>query len=1265
MTTDTPIYTQFKHNAKAAIAHLIKEQKGIAVAALYHPEIGDIDLVWGKTTDDARSKGTGIAKILRWHPEVLRDLQGFISSLHVHQRHGKKIHLTGNAGERAAVQVDYDQRNGHWLLTAYIKGYAATHADTSAADMANGRPDSAIPPSGDEKTLDSLVSNVNTSFEKGRSSLGTRTDTTKFDAKDDTARLNPATGKTVDSANTPVNSADALLHIENAAHEGAFGNNPLPSPSDAQCTAGNYKVGRVEIAGFKIAIEQPRGTYRTGIDAKTGKRWATRLAGHYGYFSGTKGADGDPVDVFIGFYPYSEMAYVINQFINGRFDEHKVMLCYPDEYSARKAYLDSYERGWKGLQNMIPATLEQLRWWLKNGNTSRPLRPEFLPFAGLETMNQKIYWDGNAMPIDASLDKVLYDIRRSVDGALIFDAVSMTDIVEDADGLAAFDALVTPYASLERKMAVLQRVMDRYGQAVKVTAMQISDPFTQRGVANVAVIYELSDGQTVSVFLHNPDVTPRKIAPTDELISWKWLLNKKDITIVVAPEKGQDLDVKEVGKRIMRLVEKNSALFGKANAQRAERMQSIEDIKTEIVGLEAELKTKLHELEVAKVEAEDRAMKSTPSEGVVVTYREALPPTTNAVESPTPEAQEGTDHQDVSDIDVGYINEPVTEAPLSEARPQHDGQQTPDTAVAVLKDGYSKLSPEEIIVTKMNEAMLALIAAKDNGDARSISEAEQLMREAYGSEEATPMLKMSAAELRDLHNAVAGKPFEATVAASAFGGLRPALDLVGAEVPENKIVLAGNEIGDFPDTPEGKKELRVAARAVFESMLGKWVSCPALDGDVEIRKSGMNKTLSLSGDPRKLKLVAALEELIRIGKKLDTKPSYAPEIERSVIAYHYMRSLANLEGTDIAVRFIVKEDEKGKFHWDHSVHDTDATFDSTKENGPNFSDPLLVTTSCGGGTYPSRLASDQLDGTVEEGSADFNGDFIVDENEIGDTFEVETSTDEEDITNTLDSAVGGGHMVFNLFIEGEPPEVVDENDSGDNPGDETTKPAPEIPVIELTSESGGENVNADGGKTGSVDAAYLFANATDEFKEWLSEYLKKPDYSPFVTAREMDQAAKRNGASVDWGVFSGTDQDIDSDGYVGEVKKGGEIVGRIDIGNDGKAMVFVGATGDQRVVFPSGVEAVYSDDDAIEMVDVLFSTQSGDTQPAIATDPQLVADLALLHSVIDGTVADILSPELGEQMAATFERNQDNAEFMELFNRAVNAYTAAMMAATA
>ena len=399
-----------------------------------------------------------------------------------------------------------------------------------------------------------------------------------------------------------------LLEIENAAHHGAFGRNRIAEPTENQCNAGNYKMGRVSIYGLPVAIEQPRGAYRNGIDTKTGKKWVTRLDSHYGYINGTKGKDGDCVDCFIGFYPQSDYVYVINQVMNGRFDEHKSMLLFPDQDSAKRAYLNSYERGWGGMGSIAQLSINQFKWWLKNGDMSRPVNQDDLPPEGMESM-KKVYWDNQNRPVDGrTLDRVLYEMRQSDEGGLMLDSVSMAEIIEDSEGVLALDALVSAFAKLERKMSILQGVMERARTEVKPVSMQVSDPFKQNGVANVAVIYEMSDGQTITIYFHNPDVTPQKMAATDEIISWKWMLNKKDITIVVAPERGRDLDVREVARRIIKLAEKNSSAFARANQKKAERMQEIQDLKDEIVTLETELKDAQNELEALKIEAEDRSL---------------------------------------------------------------------------------------------------------------------------------------------------------------------------------------------------------------------------------------------------------------------------------------------------------------------------------------------------------------------------------------------------------------------------------------------------------------------------------------------------------------------------------------------------------------------------------------------------------------------------------------------------------------------------------
>ena len=52
------IYDQFKGDVQGAIAFLLNKKSGEAIGALYHKEIGDIDLVWGenKSTNPVRKR---------------------------------------------------------------------------------------------------------------------------------------------------------------------------------------------------------------------------------------------------------------------------------------------------------------------------------------------------------------------------------------------------------------------------------------------------------------------------------------------------------------------------------------------------------------------------------------------------------------------------------------------------------------------------------------------------------------------------------------------------------------------------------------------------------------------------------------------------------------------------------------------------------------------------------------------------------------------------------------------------------------------------------------------------------------------------------------------------------------------------------------------------------------------------------------------------------------------------------------------------------
>lgn len=147
-----------------------------------------------------------------------------------------------------------------------------------------------------------------------------------------------------------------------------------PEPTEAQKEAGNYKKGHLTLQGLDIALENPKGSTRSGTD-QDGKAWQSTMAHDYGYIKRTLGADGDHVDVFIGDQPDSETVYVVDQVDpkTGKFDEHKVMMGFSDEQAARAGYLANYEKGWKGLGTIKAMPVDEFKVWVKEGDTTKPV----------------------------------------------------------------------------------------------------------------------------------------------------------------------------------------------------------------------------------------------------------------------------------------------------------------------------------------------------------------------------------------------------------------------------------------------------------------------------------------------------------------------------------------------------------------------------------------------------------------------------------------------------------------------------------------------------------------------------------------------------------------------------------------------------------------------------------------------------------------------------------------------------------------------------
>lgn len=148
--------------------------------------------------------------------------------------------------------------------------------------------------------------------------------------------------------------------------------------TDEEKQSGDYPKGVVSIQGLSIAIENPKGSTRSGVDAD-GDEWSTEMQDTYGYIENTAGADTDDIDVFVGEHPLSDKVFIVDQVKeDGSFDEHKVMLGYESSEDARDAYLRNYEDGWQGLGSITQIGIEDFRRWVEADKTRDKAFTEYI-----------------------------------------------------------------------------------------------------------------------------------------------------------------------------------------------------------------------------------------------------------------------------------------------------------------------------------------------------------------------------------------------------------------------------------------------------------------------------------------------------------------------------------------------------------------------------------------------------------------------------------------------------------------------------------------------------------------------------------------------------------------------------------------------------------------------------------------------------------------------------------------------------------------------
>ena len=850
------------------------------------------------------------------------------------------------------------------------------------------------------------------------------------------------------------------------------------------------------------------------------------MQAHYGYIQGHKGNDGDDMDVFIGVAPENDTVYIVNQkTADGYFDEHKIMLGFLSQQQAVDTYTHCFERGMTGLMSVVPCTMTQFKWWLANGNKSRPVTLDRLPYAGLERLDS-VNWGGtdgsNLYSHDGQVHKLLYQIRQCDDTHQALEPLAYHDMIAELGNQGFmyenYDALIVEYNKLEKKAKQLLMVMQGAADTVKPVGVTVSKPLTKGGVANVVAWFEMDDGQAVGVFFHNPDKTPKKIDPTDEMISYKWVLNKKDITIAVAPEQGKDLVIRTVAKRIMQLVEKNHERFVKANGDKAALNQTEQDLSAQVTEKQATLKGLQDEVVALQARKAEK-------EAAQLAQEKVIEP---VVQEPEATLSNRFAEHDAIAKQYGYsvnssgviftpkgkntgvkIGSPAGRLKISNAKELLFSGVNP-TGLGKFLESYwyaektkavvvPTVSAEQEPVTIESQSMItvwdsqqadadfAVILAQHNGDyvaASKVYFAEKLLGTSVQTKigkvwindttkrkmqhrlsktkarvvnripeilidgsvgERTPLDKqrddkivafyqfdkwLDFDDVRIHARIKVGEVSKGKLAyylAASANEEAPSFDSSGADSDESlqpkglretrldsiqadddddvnieilevvskvqpvsqPVTLTGKELGDFPDTPEGKKELRAAAKAEFEKLLGQWVDCPALGGKVELRKSGMKKVLSLSADSRKLEIIPMLKSLISSSVKVDSVKSNDALIEQNIKAYHILRSKVTLDNELLAVRLVIREDDKGQYHYDHAITES-------------LAEKLQAEKS---------LSEDRLDSMTATNGWGVADDSVKPTNIV---------------RHQLDSILDSGAWVVNLFIEGEPLEVLEE-----------------------------------------------------------------------------------------------------------------------------------------------------------------------------------------------------------------------------------------------
>ncbi|WP_323139736.1 hypothetical protein [Acinetobacter baumannii] len=299
-------------------------------------------------------------------------------------------------------------------------------------------------------------------------------------------------------------------------------------------------------------------------------------------------------------------------------------------------------------------------------------------------------WDGiSLVSHDGDTAKLLLDMQRNDDHSQLlskFDGLpTLLSSLEVEE--AHYDSIIVDYQHLEQLSAILHHAMDQFSKTgVKVINVTESKPFKHKKVLQIALTYDFDDGQNFTILFHKPDRFSKKISSADSLISWKILMNNRDITAAIQPNQGEGISIPVLAGRIMKLINQNSNRFKRLQAKKAEKAKALAEAENRVLEKQSLLASLKQEIESLQSELDNLAIsKSKPTPEVTPELAPEVTP------EPTPEVTP----EPAPEVTPEPTPE-VTPEPAPEVTPEPAPEVTPEPAPEVTPEPAPEVTPEEL-----------------------------------------------------------------------------------------------------------------------------------------------------------------------------------------------------------------------------------------------------------------------------------------------------------------------------------------------------------------------------------------------------------------------------------------------------------------------------------------------------------------------------------------------------------------------------------------